>query len=337
MVSLTTKLRQRLPRQWLRGGARWSRLPGRAALRAGVHQIAREPLAQFLLIGAGLFLLHAAVARREPVGEIRVSEGQLASLAALHERAWMRPPTQRELEGLMEGWIREEVAEREARALGLDRNDPVIRRRLRQKLEFLSEERSDRRQPSDGDLRAWLRDHAERYRRDAAYSFRQVYLDPSSSQGPPDQRAAALLARLNGPAPPDAATLGDPLLLLDPAFEALSAREVERLFGREFAAGLGQLKASSAWVGPLRSGYGKHLVRLERVQSGALPPLAQVRQEVERDWRQDQRRRQLDDDYRQWMSHYRVLRPVLPKRPAAGGPRLQPTAPPSTQPATVAP
>jgi hypothetical protein len=78
-----------------------------------LQRLAAEPLAQFLLIGAGLFLLHAAVRSREPVGEIRVSRGQLFSLAALHERAWMRPPTRRELQGLMDSWIREEVAERE--------------------------------------------------------------------------------------------------------------------------------------------------------------------------------------------------------------------------------
>jgi hypothetical protein len=276
-----------------------------------LHRVAAEPLAQFLLIGAGLFLLHAALRSREPVGEIRVSQGQLASLAALHERAWMRPPTRRELEGLMEGWIREEVAEREARAMGLDRNDPVIRRRLRQKLEFLSEQRADQRHPSQADLQTWLRDHPDRYRRDPAYSFEQVFLDPTSGADPPERRAAALLARLNGVAPPDPAGLGDPLLLLEPRFEALPGREVERLFGRDFAAALARLKPG-AWVGPLQSGYGEHLVKLERVVPGLVPPLAEVREEVERDWRQDQRQRQREADDRRWLSRYRVVRPALP-------------------------
>ena len=112
MVSLPSKWSLRLPRAVSAGVARLSRLPGRAGLRSGVRRIAAEPLAQFLLIGAGLFLAHAAVARREPVGEIRVSEGQLASLAALHERAWMRPPTRHELEGLMDGWIQDRKSTR---------------------------------------------------------------------------------------------------------------------------------------------------------------------------------------------------------------------------------
>jgi hypothetical protein len=278
---------------------------------SALQRLAAEPLAQFLLIGAGLFLLHAAVRSREPVGEIRVSQGQLASLAALHERAWMRPPTTKELEGLMEGWIREEAAEREARAMGLDRNDPVIRRRLRQKLEFLSEQRADQRQPSQADLQRWLRDHSDRYRREPAYTFAQVFLDSSSSAEPPERRASALLARLNGAAPPDPAGLGDPLLLLEPRFEGLPGREVERLFGREFAAALARLQPG-AWVGPLQSGYGEHLVKLERVVPGLVPPLAEVRQELERDWRQDHRQRQREADDRRRLSRYRLVRPSLP-------------------------
>lgn len=307
MVSLPPRMSSLFMRDFtLQLSSRMKR-PGGLALR----RLTKEPLAQFLLIGAGLFLLHAAVRSREPVGEIRVSQGQLASLAALHERAWMRPPTQRELQGLVDGWIREEVAEREARAMGLDRNDPVIRRRLRQKLEFLSEERADQRQPSSADLQQWLQDHPDRYRRDPLYSFRQIYLDPTSSQGPSKLRAQALLARLNGPSAPAAAMLGDPLLLLDPAFTAMSGREVERLFGREFAEALTRLRPGG-WIGPLRSGYGEHLVKLERMVPGVVPPLAEVREQVERDWRQEQRQRQLQTDYRHWLSRYRVVRPALP-------------------------
>ena len=272
-----------------------------------MRRLADEPLLQFLMIGAGLFLLHAAVRSRDPVGEIRVSEGQVATLAALHQRAWMRPPTPRELEGLVDGWVREEAAEREARSLGLDRNDPVIRRRLRQKLEFLSEQKAEQSQPSDADLQAWLRDHPDPYRRDPSYTFRQVFLDPTTAADPSARRAAAMLERLNGAAPPDPAGLGDSLLLLEPRFEGLPGREVERLFGREFAAALARLKPGRAWVGPLRSGFGEHLVLLERLVPGAVPPLAEVREAVERDWRQDQRQRQLEADDRKRLARYRVV------------------------------
>ena len=118
------------------------------------HWLREEPIAQFLLIGAGLFLLHAAINARQPVGEIRVSRELVASLAAQHARTWQRPPTRSELNGLIDDWIREEVAVREARAQGLDQDDPVIRRRLRQKMEFLTEEQAEQRQPSEADLEA---------------------------------------------------------------------------------------------------------------------------------------------------------------------------------------
>jgi hypothetical protein len=98
-------------------------------------------------------------------------------------------------------------------------------------------------------------------------------------------------------------------LLLEPRFEGLPGREVERLFGREFAASLARLQPGG-WVGPLRSGYGEHLVRLERREPGALPPLAEVREAVERDWRQDQRQQAREADHRRWLSRYRVVTPL---------------------------
>ena len=239
---------------------------------------------------------------------------------------------------MVEAWIREEVAEREARALGLDRNDPVIRRRLRQKLEFLSEATADQNEPSEAELRRWLDHHPERYRRPATYSFQQVFLDPSRGNDPrggdepSGQRAAGLLRRLNGASPPDPASLGDPLLLVEPSFTALSGTELERLFGRQFAAALARLQPGPAWVGPLRSGYGEHLVRLRERQPGALPPLAEVRQAVELDWRQEQRQRQREEDHQRRLARYRVVRPALPTERLKPNPPAQPTAATTAQP-----
>ncbi|MFM7265281.1 MAG: peptidyl-prolyl cis-trans isomerase [Cyanobium sp.] len=271
-----------------------------------------EPLLQFLLIGSGLFALHALVSVGQPRGEIRVSPGQVETLAALFRRTWQRPPSRQELQGLVDDWIREEAAVREARALGLDQDDPIIRRRLRQKLEFLAEERADRRSPGEAELQTWLREHPDRYRRDPRYSFQQVALDPARGPEPVAVRAQQLLAQLNGATPPaDAGGLGDPLLLLEPRYEALPASEVTRLFGGAFAGALAQQRPGR-WLGPLRSGYGLHLVKLEAVTPGSLPPLAEVREAVERDWRQHERRRERDAEARRLVGRYRVERPPLP-------------------------
>lgn len=271
-----------------------------------------EPLAQFLLIGAGLFALHWAVGSRQPVGEIRVTPEQVATLAAMHSRTWQRPPTRAELEALVDDWIRGEVAVREARAQGLDQEDPIIKRRLRQKMEFLAEEPADQRQPTAAQLQAWLSAHPERYSRGATTSFQQVALDPSSPKGTPERRSPKLLALLNSPNPPaDPSSLGDGVLLLAPHYEALPAQEVRRLFGAAFATALAKLQPG-AWVGPIPSGFGAHLVRIQAVTPGAVPPLAEVREAVERDWRVEERRKERDRTYRQWLGKYHIERPALP-------------------------
>lgn len=271
-----------------------------------------EPLAQFLLIGAGLFALHWAVGSRQPVGEIRVTPEQVATLAAMHSRTWQRPPTRAELEALVDDWIRGEVAVREARAQGLDQEDPIIKRRLRQKMEFLAEEPADQRQPTAAQLQAWLSAHPERYSRGATTSFQQVALDPSSPKGTPERRSPKLLALLNSSNPPaDPSSLGDGVLLLAPHYEALPAQEVRRLFGAAFATALAKLQPG-AWVGPIPSGFGAHLVRIQAVTPGAVPPLAEVRGAVERDWRVEERRKERDRTYRQWLGKYHIEPPALP-------------------------
>lgn len=243
-----------------------------------------EPLVQFLLIGGGLFALHGAVASREPLGTIRISQEQVQGLAARFSRNWQRPPSRQELQGLVDDWIREEAAVREARSLGLDRDDVIVRRRLRQKLEFLAEADVDRRSPSDADLRAWLQSHPERYRLDARYTFRQALLPT--------------------------ATGGGALLLLEPRYVDLPRREVERLFGQSFAQALASQRPGP-WVAPVPSGYGAHRVQLEAVTPGRLPEVAEVRDALLRDWQQDQRQRQRQANDRARLARYRIERPRL--------------------------
>jgi hypothetical protein len=187
-------------------------------------------------------------------------------------------------------------------------------------MEFLTEEQVERRQPSVGDLEAWRKAHPGRYRRDPALTFRQIPLDPTNPKGTPEQRSAVLLAQLNGPNPPaDPSSLGDGLLLLEPRYEALPTSEVRRLFGADFATALTKLQPGG-WVGPVPSGYGAHLVRLEAITPGADQPMAEVREALERDWRQEERRKAREAAYRQWQGRYRIQRPTLPAPAASSAP-----------------
>lgn len=246
----------------------------------------REPLVHFLLLGALLFALNAWLRpAAAPAGsvEIVVSEARVRNLAQNFRRTWQRPPTRQELEGLVESHVREEVFYREALALGLDRDDAVIRRRLQQKMEFISEEASALARPSDAELQQYLETHPGDFVVEPRVTFAHVYLDPARRTAQLQADARRLLDALNGPRAPDPSQAGDRLLMLEPRYENATEGEVGRLFGSEFAAAVVK-QPFGRWVGPLMSGYGAHLVRVEAVTPGGLPPLDAVRPLVEREW-----------------------------------------------------
>ena len=252
-----------------------------------LKSLAREPLVHFLFLGAAIFLLNAwlrptsAPATR---GEIVVGEARVRSLAQNFARTWQRPPTREELDGLVESYVREEVMVREALALGLDRDDPIIRRRLQQKVEFVSEEAAALATPTDDELRAYLAAHPDAFRAEPRASFAQVHLDPGKHAGTLDADAKRLLDALNRPGgAADFASQGDRLALLDPRYEEIPQAEIARLFGTKFAEALVR-QPLGQWAGPIASGYGLHLVRIDALQSGGMPSLDEARPLVEREW-----------------------------------------------------
>ncbi len=266
----------------------------------------REPLVHFLILGAALFWLADALGdpARGRADRIVFTAGDVEQLAAGFERTWQRPPTQAELEGLLEDRVREEVFYREALALGLDRDDTIVRRRMRQKMEFLSEDLVAV-EPSDADLEAWLAANREAFRLEPRVAFRQVYLSRDRRGERVQADAEKLLASLREEdADLDPKTLGDPLPL--PAeSDALSKSEVARLFGESFATSLFEL-APGRWEGPVASAYGLHLVFVGERVEGRDPALDEVRDAVEREWLADQRRRAREDSYLALREHYEV-------------------------------
>jgi hypothetical protein len=248
----------------------------------------REPLVHFLILGAALFALDAwlrpAASTSAATAEIVVSEARIRNLAQSFARTWQRPPTREELEGLVESYVREEVFYREALALGLDRDDAIIRRRLQQKVEFVSEQAAALARPTDAELAAYLAANAAAFKVDPRATFVQVYLDPGKRKGTLAADAQRLLAALDRPgAAANLAGMGDRLALLEPRYEDVSQTEVTRLFGAGFANAL-VAQPVGKWVGPIASGYGAHLVRVDAIQPGAAPTLDQVRPLVEREW-----------------------------------------------------
>jgi hypothetical protein len=280
----------------------------------------REPLVHFLVIGAALFAGWAAFGDNVDAASRRivVSEAHVVQLATGFERTWLRPPTREELESLIREFVREEVLYREAVALGLDRDDTIIRRRLRQKMEFISDDVAAADMPTEADLLAYLQEHAASYRPDPVLAFRHVYIS-RDRHGPEAGRVAdRLLTTLRSTPPPDAETLGDPLML--PHFFAPTPRaEVAQLFGEAFA---DRVTAAplDRWDGPYESGYGLHLVRLEQRVDASAPTLADVRERVEQDWRDDRRRRANEAGYQELLAQY-VVTVDVPEFAAAVGRR----------------
>jgi PPIC-type PPIASE domain len=279
----------------------------------------REPLVHFLAIGALLFFLFEWRGSGPASRRIVITPGQVDSLAAGFARTWQRSPTDEELKGLIDEYVREEIATREAIAAGLDRDDTIIRRRLRQKMEFLAEDTIDTSPPTDVELRTWLEAHPDVYRPESEVAFRQVMLSPDRRGEALDQDARAMLAQLStagGDARIDA--LGDARLLPSEVDRAPRS-DVVRLFGEAFADEL--LRAQPGrWVGPIGSGYGVHLVFVRERREGQMPSLDDVRQQVERDFMVERRRRELEATYERHLDRYQV---VIERR--ASGPQTVPS------------
>src|SRR4051812_27410537 len=208
-----------------------------------MKRLLREPLLHFLLLGTAIFAGYSLVSKgsRDEPGKIVISEGQIAAMAEGFTRTWRRPPTQEEIDGLIRDRVQEEVYCREAMALGLDKDDTIIRRRLRQKMDFVTDDVAALAEPTDDELNAHLKTHADTFRVQRQFTFSQVYLNPERHGENLVKDTAELLARLRQAGDKaDLSELGDSFLL-EHSFQLLPSSEIVKQFGEKFAAKLGEL------------------------------------------------------------------------------------------------
>jgi parvulin-like peptidyl-prolyl isomerase len=235
---------------------------------------------------------------------IVVPAGKVEHLAALFTRTWQRPPTRGELEGLVDDFVREEVAYREGVAMGLDSDDTIIRRRIRQKLDFVAQDVADRLEPSDEQLQKYLEAHGDEYRVESRLSFQQVFLDPSTHGDDVEAKAIDLAAALQDDPELDASAQGDQTLL-EAAYQGVSQREISGLFGEAFAAAVIELEPGK-WTAPVKSAFGVHVVRVSAIDAGRPQTLEQARSAVLRDWTQNQRREISEQYYNGLLQKYDI-------------------------------
>jgi hypothetical protein len=219
------------------------------------------------------------------------------------------------LQGLIEDDVRDEIFYREGRAAGLDRDDFVIRRRVRQKMEFLAEDMAAA-EPSEEQLAAYLASNPERFRSEDRLSFHHVFLSATRRGGALEgdaKQIAATLVHMNATA--EAATIGDPFLLGE-TFRQMPQSDVVRTFGEDFAKQLAAVDPGR-WQGPISSSFGAHFIFVDERTKGSLPPLATVREAVQREWLNARRVEAEDKLYRTLRDRYQIVVEKPPKAAAS--------------------
>lgn len=268
-------------------------------------QLWREPLVHFLVAGAFIFALDACVGGDGAESDrIVVTVEQVEQLALLWERTWGRPPTDEELQGTVRDYIKDEVYYREALKLGLDVNDQVIRRRMRQKLEFFVVEDAAGQAPEMSVLEQWYAQEAGRYQAPATFTFDQVYF-----AAPDETRMEKALRDLD--AGSDPGSMGD-RISLPRSMEAATTASVAREFGSVFADKLPGLPRDQ-WSGPVASGLGIHLVKLRDMTPARQLAFDDVRLEVERDWRAEMRVKAEEEAYAIMQANYDIQIEGIPQ------------------------
>ena len=266
--------------------------------------VLKEPILHFLLIGIALFVVYGKVAAPDRAGtRIVISQPMQDDMAREYQARWSRPPGEQEMARLVDARVRDEIAYREGLALGLDRDDPVVKRRIRQKLEIVNEEQFVHDAPTDADLTAYLTRNAKRFTLPPTITFDQIYFDGSGK--PADVERAVAAARVAVMRGANSAGLGQ-RTMLPGHVENMSLDLVARDFGADIAGRLATLPVGE-WTGPIASGFGVHLVRVTAHAPAALPPLAAIRTQVAREWENERRTISLDENYRKLREKYDVV------------------------------
>jgi peptidyl-prolyl cis-trans isomerase C len=287
----------------------------------------REPLLQFLLIGLVLFAGYAILQKRSGVPsskQISLTLDDLRQIDVYFESQWHRAPTPQEFTSLVESKVREEVLYREALAMGLDKDDTIVKRRMAQKMQFLAEDVANSHEPTTAELKAWYEKNGQRFALPSRAAFRHLYFSPDRRGPKAHDDAANALTKIAGH-PADskaAAALADPFMFKD-YYGDSSGEQLAKDFGPEFATALFQLKPGS-WQGPIESGYGWHLVFIDSITPGRIPAFEEVESDVKTAWLGDQRDQAWRKAYESMRAKYTVFLPSPPENQSAGIPAPPP-------------
>ena len=281
-----------------------------------MKRLPREPLIHFLLIGAMLFAIDHYVqpARNGAPSskQIQLTLDDLSQLVILFQSQWRREPTAQELSRLVENKLQEEILYREGLAMGLDKDDTIVKRRMAQKLQFLAEDVAAAREPETAELRSWFEKNKAMFAQPSRVSFRHLYFSPDRRGQRARDDAAKALADLAGE-PQDAklaATLADPFMFQD-YYRDRAPDYLGKEFGPQFAQAVTKL-APRSWQGPIESGFGWHLIFVDTVIPGRVPAFEEIEPDVKTAWLGEQKAQAWQKAYKEMRAKYTVLLPAPP-------------------------
>jgi peptidyl-prolyl cis-trans isomerase C len=302
----------------------------RKPILEGVISWLREPLLLFLVVGAAIFAVYAAInpnsGRSESSKRIELTAEDLRQLEIAFGAQWNRPPTPEEAAGIVEMRIHEEVLYREALALGLDKQDTIVRRRMAQKMEFLSEDLANAREPTTEELKVWFEQNSQRFAVAPRATFRHLYFSPDKRGPKARDDAIRVLAKLAGESEDSAvaAAFADRFMFQE-YYGDRSPEQLGKEFGQKFALALFQLKPDS-WQGPIESGFGWHLIWIDSISPTRVPAFEEVEADVKDAWTQDWQAEVQRKAYETMRAQYEV---VLPQSVPTGIAHLTPTRVPA--------
>ena len=269
----------------------------------------REPLVQFLFLGGLIYLAYALVTPQSEEDNSRtilVSASRVQWMQDSWQKRWNRLPTKKELNGIIQQYIKETVLYNEAIKMGLDKDDGVIRRRLAQQVEFLAKDLVVYTPPAQADLEKYYKEHLDQYKPDVSYSFTQVYFDPDKRGESTLDDANKVKEKLVAQASmlQNVEGLGDDYMKAN-YFEANTPMEIRKNFGSGFAESLMELEAGK-WHGPVLSGFGTHLVFVNEIVSPPIPPFDEIKARVLEDWI-EQKRESLNEEFYEALEDYYTI------------------------------
>jgi hypothetical protein len=296
-----------------------------------MKHLLREPLIHFLLIGAVLFGLYSFTNSGRPASapskEIRLSLDEIRQLTLLYQSQWRRLPTPQELERMVENKVQQEILYREALAMGLDKDDEIVKRRMAQKMQFLAEDVAAAREPTTAELKSWFETNSAKFAQPPRLSFRHLYFSSDRRGTRARDDAEQALAKLAGK-PVDATiagSLADPFMFQD-FYRDRAPDYLAKEFGPPFALAVARLPPGS-WQGPVESGYGWHLVFVDTLISGRVPAFEEVEPDVRTAWLNEQKALAWEKAYKEMRAKYVVLLPAPPESSAASSSSQTPKGP----------